>query len=99
VTRPTEVGGPWFGVIALTVTPETTAKPPVSVPAPPLEFVTVTSRGPACAPAAIVKVAVSCVGDTTTTLLAVTPDPLMLTMAPLAKVDPLILTGTEVDSA
>jgi hypothetical protein len=71
-------------------------KPPVSVPPPPLKFVTVTSRAPGVAPLAIVNVAVSWVADPAIALLRVTPAPLALTVAPATNPDPMIVTGTAV---
>src|SRR6266404_533536 len=50
---------------------------PLSVPPPPPEFVTVTSRAPTAAPLAITSVAVSWVADPTDTFDTVTPVALM----------------------
>gem|GEM_PF-4809840 len=62
-------------------------------------MVTVTLRAPDVAPLARVSVAVSCVADPTDTVLAVTPDPLRLTVAPVAKPVPMIVTGTAAPGA
>ena len=76
-----------------------TVKPPDSVTLPPPAFVTVTSRAPRAAPAAMPSVAVICVADPSNTLLTVTPVPLTLTLAPATKPEPVIVTGTEAPCA
>ena len=64
-----------------------------SVPPVPLGLVTVTSRAPAEASAAIVKVAVSLAAERTVTPVAVIPTP-AFTEAPFAKPLPSIVTAT-----
>ena len=71
-------------------------KPALRVPAPPSEFVTVTSWAVPAVPVATVRVAEICVAETTVTLLAETPVPLRLIVAPVAKPAPWIVTGTAV---
>ena len=78
----------------VTITGATTVNPPVSVPLPPPEFVTVTLRAPSVAPAAMPSVAVSCVAEPTATFVTPMPAPLRLTVAPAANPEPLIVTGT-----
>ena len=71
-------------------------KPALRVPAPPSEFVTVTSRAAPAVPVATVRVAEICVAETTVTLLAETPVPLRLIVAPVTKPVPWIVTATAV---
>ena len=54
---------------------------------------TLTSRPPGLAPAAMVSVAVSCVADTTETFDTVIPAP-ALTVAPVANPEPARVTAT-----
>ena len=74
-----------------------TVKPPVSVTLPPPGFVTITSRAPGAAPAAMASVAVICPAPTDT-FDTVIPAP-TLTVAPDTKPDPLIVMGTDVPTA
>jgi hypothetical protein len=70
-----------------------TENPPASVPLPPIEFVTVTSRDPRAAPAAIVSVAVSWVEDATARFETVMPEP-KLTVEPLPNPVPVMVAAT-----
>ena len=79
----------------MTVCGTVTVNALASVPPVPLGFVTVTSRAPPVASAAIVNVAVSLVDDTNATLPTVMPVP-ALTVAPFTNVVPSIVTGTAV---
>ena len=90
---------PWLGVTELTVTAAAAIEnPPVSVPVPPPGLMTLTSRAPDAAPAAMVSVAVSCVADTREIFDAEIPTP-ALRVAPVANPDPLIVTATAVPGA
>src|SRR5207248_3725636 len=73
---------PWAGAIAVTVGAAATVKPPVRVPLRPPGFVTVTSRAPSVAPAAIASVAVSWVAEGTATALTVMPAPTLNVATP-----------------
>ena len=100
VTGTAAPGVPWFGDTEVTVTAApVTVNPPTSVPLPPLELVTVTSRAPAVAVAEIVSVAVSCVADTKVRFDTVMPVPLRLTVEPALNPAPLIVTGIAVAGA
>ena len=85
---------PLVGLIEDSVgAPEFTVK--VTLPLVPPAVVTLTVCGPVVAVAEITNVAVMKVLFTTEMLLMVTPAPLKLIVAPLAKLFPLSVTGIE----